>query len=171
MPSIRRNLPFLTLSGFAVIGMLTACQAPTWPQGNLLITNKPLDLAIDGPGFFAVTQPSGQLAYTRHGAFVVDESDRLKTASGSPLSPPVVIAKGTIGLTLRRDGTFFGPPPGSHEQRIMGNIMLARFPNPVKLLAIGDRLYSATLLSGAPSYGQPTVDGLGALRQGALEAL
>lgn len=165
------NQPGTDAAGVQIgLGVRPVAVTKLYEQGNLQITNNPLDIAIDGDGFFEVTQGNGLPAYTRDGSFKLDAVGRLVTSTGAPLSPPITIQPGTQGITIRGDGTVFGTPPNATEQQILGNILLTSFTNPSGLQALGNNLLVATSASGDPVQGQPTLDGLGKLRQGALEA-
>lgn len=165
------NQPGTDAAGVQIgLGVRPVAVTKLYEQGNLQITNNPLDMAIDGDGFFQVTQSNGNPAYTRDGSFKLDRSGRLVTSTGAPLEPPITIPEGTQGITIRGDGTVFGTPPNATEQQILGNILLTSFPNPAGLQALGNNLLVETSASGPGAQGQPTLDGLGKLRQGALEA-
>lgn len=129
-------------------------------QGAIQSTGKPLDLAIEGPGFFTVKRPSGALALTRDGAFEVDSRGRLTTAEGDLLDPPLTLPKGTSPseVAIGPDGTVRA------GTRAIGKIALVTVASPDRLLADGGSLLSATAASGAP---RPVAGA--AIRQGALE--
>lgn len=165
------NQPGTDSAGVQIgLGVRPVAVTKLYEQGNLQITNNPLDMAIDGDGFFQVTQSNGQVAYTRDGSFKLDSQGRLVTSTGAPLEPPINIPPGTQGVTVRADGTVFGTTPGNTEQQILGNVLLTTFTNPSGLQALGNNLLVETSASGAPRQLQPTLDGAGKLRQGALEA-
>ncbi|MBI6545479.1 MAG: flagellar basal-body rod protein FlgG [Cyanobacteria bacterium NC_groundwater_1444_Ag_S-0.65um_54_12] len=142
-------------------------------QGNLQITNNPLDLAIDGQGFFQVrlNDSAGTLAYTRDGGFKVDADGNLVTSTGLKLdNPPVEIGRGVTDIKVRENGMIFGRRRNEAEQVPIGQVNIAIFPNPAGLQSIGNNLYLPTSASGASQVGNPgSTDGHGALRQGALE--
>lgn len=152
------------------LGVRPVAVTKLYDQGNLQVTNNPLDIAIDGDGFFAVTQINGQVAYTRDGSFKLDATGRLVTSTGQPVEPPIAIAPGTTNLFVRKDGAVFGTPPDGNQQQIIGQIQLTQFINPAGLQAIGNNLLVETSASGPARQGQPAIDGFGSLRQGALEA-
>lgn len=139
-------------------------------QGSLTITNNALDLAIEGEGFFQVELPDGRVAFTRDGAFTLDGQGRVVTSEGYPLAPGLTVPAGAQAITIAADGTVSATLAGEAEPTELGQIQTARFLNPAGLLPIGDNLLVETPASGAAEPGQPGLEGLGRLRQGALEA-
>lgn len=141
---------------------------PLFTQGTLEQTAKPLDLAIEGKGFFAVTIPDGT-AYTRSGSFSVDTSGNLVTQSGFPVTPTVNIPSGATDITVGVDGTVSGRTAGSTTSTTFGTLNLYLFPNEAGLQSVGRNLFKETTASGAPTSGTPGANGLGTLQQGFLE--
>lgn len=139
-------------------------------QGNLQQTNNPLDLAINGRGFFQVLQPDGSTAYTRDGSFQVNSTGQLVTASGYTVQPGITIPQGALSVSIGNDGTVSVQLPGQASAQQVGVLTLADFINPAGLQAKGDNLYLETAASGAPQSGTPGLNGTGSLQQGALEA-
>ncbi|HPE67917.1 MAG TPA: flagellar basal-body rod protein FlgG [Thermotogota bacterium] len=137
-------------------------------MGTLEVTERDLDAAINGEGFFAVQQPDGTVAYTRDGAFHLDNSGNMITGTGLPLADNIVIPGGTTGaVQINPDGTIALVNGG--EPVVLGSITLTRFINPSGLKSIGDNLFLATGASGDPVQGIPGADGFGSLRQSFLE--
>ncbi|WP_298290861.1 flagellar basal-body rod protein FlgG [Thiomonas sp.] len=139
-------------------------------QGNLTQTGNSLDLAINGEGFFQVLKPDGTIAYTRDGTFQLNNQGQIVTASGYLLQPTVTIPASAQTITIGNDGTVSVTLPGQSAPQQVGSIQLANFVNPTGLQSIGDNLYLQTGSSGAPTTGQPTLNGLGSVRQGYLES-
>jgi flagellar basal-body rod protein FlgG len=129
-------------------------------QGALQQTGRPLDLAIQGPGFFQVKLPSGQVALTRDGALSVDEKGHLVTADGSLLDPPVTLPAGMQAgeVAVGPDGTV------AAGARALGQIKLVTVPAPGRMLANGLGGFTPTAASGAAT----ALSG-GHITQGALE--
>jgi len=152
------------------LGVRPVAVTKLYQQGNLQITNNPLDLAIDGEGFFQVTLANGQTAYTRDGSFKLDSTGRLVTSEGYLVTPAITILPGTQNVHIRDDGTVVAQPPGQADQQPIGNMQLVRFPNPAGLQAIGNNLLQETSASGTGTPLQPGLNGMGLIRQGALEA-
>lgn len=138
-------------------------------QGDLLSTQNPLDLAIEGPGFFPIRQASGELLYTRAGNLRVDAEGRLVTAHGEVVEPDITVPQDATGLTIARDGTVTAQLPGRTAPEPLGTIELALFPNPAGLSSQGRNLFAASAASGEPMRVKPTEQGAGALAQGYLE--
>ena len=152
------------------LGTRSAASEIIQMQGDHSATGNPLDLAIQGPGFFQVRLPSGETAYTRSGAFHMDPQGNMVTAEGDPLEPSITIPPGVSSVTIGVDGTVSVTQPGQQAAQQVGNIQLALFPNPGGLNSIGKNLFLATTASGDPITGTPGgSEGLGAIEQGALE--
>jgi len=138
-------------------------------QGNFAQTGDPLDLAIEGRGFFEVMTPDGSLAYTRDGSFQRDATGQMVNATGYALQPGIAIPASATGVTIGMDGTVTALLPGQNAPVQIGVISLADFVNPSGLQALGGNLFAETAGSGAPLQGIPNTDGLGALVQGSVE--
>ena len=139
-------------------------------QGDFSQTGNPLDVVVQGRGFFQVLQPNGQLAYTRDGEFQLDKDGNLVTASGNPLQPQITIPADAQSITIAGDGTVSYTQPNQTTAQVAGQIQLANFQNPAGLSTIGGNLYTPTEASGDPTLGSPGgAEGLGALQQGYSE--
>lgn len=139
-------------------------------QGNFTQTGNPLDLAIQGLGFFQVTLPDGTIAYTRAGSFHLDAQGNIVTADGNPLQPNITIPANATTITIGSDGTVSVTQTGQTAAQQVGAIQLAMFPNPGGLNSVGNNLFLQTTASGDPIVGQPgAAEGLGTLQQGMLE--
>jgi len=138
-------------------------------QGSTRQTDQPLDLAIDGDGFFSVQRLNGDIAYTRNGSFRLDVNGNLVNPAGLQLDPPITIPSDTTSVTITQDGFVQVVQPGSTTPTSVGQIQLSRFLNPAGLEAIGHNLFVETDSSGSPSAGNPGTEAFGLLSQGALE--
>lgn len=138
-------------------------------QGNISQTGNPLDLAIQGRGFFQVQMPNGNTAYTRDGSFQLNSQGQMVTASGYPLQPAITIPNGATGITVGQDGTVSVMTQGSTSPTQVGSIQLADFINPAGLQPMGQNLYLMSGSSGAPQTSTPETNGLGSLNQGSIE--
>jgi flagellar basal-body rod protein FlgG len=139
-------------------------------QGNFSSTGNPLDLAIQGLGFFQVTMPDGTISYSRAGSFHLDAQGNIVTADGNPLQPSITIPANATSITVGSDGTVSVTEAGQTAAQQVGSIQLAMFPNPGGLNSIGNNLFLATTASGDPIVGAPGAsEGLGTLQQGMLE--
>ncbi|HLI62827.1 MAG TPA: flagellar basal-body rod protein FlgG [Terriglobales bacterium] len=160
-----------TVDGLQVgLGTRTASSEVIQTQGDFNNTGNPLDLAIQGTGFFQVTMPDGTIAYTRAGMFHLDNQGNIVTADGNPLNPQISIPANALTITVGSDGTVTVTQPGQTQAAQVGNIQLATFQNPGGLNSIGQNLFQQTTASGDPIVGTPGgSDGLGTLQQGVLE--
>jgi flagellar basal-body rod protein FlgG len=138
-------------------------------QGNLQQTSNPLDIAINGGGFFQVAMPDGTTAYTRDGSFHVDSQGQLVTSSGFQLQPAVTIPANALSVTVSRDGIVSVTRAGSPAATQVGTLQLASFINPAGLQSMGENLYLETAASGTPNANAPGSNGLGLLSQGYVE--
>ncbi len=138
-------------------------------QGSILNTEKSLDVAIDGKGYFPVLLPDGNEAYTRDGSFKISDQGQLVTASGYTLQPGITIAADVQSITIGQDGVVSVTLPGQATPSVIGNIQISNFINPTGLQPIGENMFLESAASGAAQAGTPGLTGLGRLRQGALE--
>jgi flagellar basal-body rod protein FlgG len=158
-------------SGFALgTGVRPVATEKLFTQGNLVQTSNPLDMAIQGRGFFQVTTPDGSLAYTRDGSFQVDAQGQLVTSNGYILQPAITVPQNTVSVTVGSDGVVSALVAGSTAPTQIGNLQLADFINPTGLQPIGENLYRESTASGSPQTGNPGLTGLGTLVQGSVES-
>ncbi|MBI5491372.1 MAG: flagellar basal-body rod protein FlgG [Deltaproteobacteria bacterium] len=150
-------------------GVRTVSTEKVFNQGNFKQTDNPLDLAVEGEGFFQVTRPDGTPSYTRTGEFKVDRDGRLVTSDGYVVEPQITIPSDALTVTISADGIVSVTQPGVTTPTQVGNIELARFVNPSGLQANGKNLYTPTAASGDATTGAPGAEGLGTLAQGFLE--
>jgi flagellar basal-body rod protein FlgG len=158
-------------SGLQVgLGTRTAASEIIQTQGEYTNTGNPLDLTIQGAGFFQVTLPNGTIAYTRDGEFHLDQQGNVVTANGNPIQPAITIPTTATNISIGTDGTVTVTLPNQTQAQQVGTIQLANFPNPGGLLANGQNMFTPTTASGEPIVGSPGgTDGLGSLQQGMLE--
>ncbi len=138
-------------------------------QGNLLITDNNLDLAISGKGYLVVELPSGETGYTRSGALARSANGDLVTANGYTVQPGITIPDDAIDITINPQGEVFVTIQGQTAPRSVGQLQLAGFPNEAGMQAIGDNLFLETRASGLATLGTPGAAGFGSIQQGALE--
>lgn len=151
------------------LGTQLADVSKNFMQGGLQETGNPLDLAIQGSGFFQITMPDGTIAYTRAGDFKLDNNGRIVTTDGYPLSPEITVPQDTTSISVGNDGTISVLEAGQTTPTQLGQIQLAFFANPAGLKAIGQNLFQQTVSSGTPTLGTPGINGLGTINQGYLE--
>jgi flagellar basal-body rod protein FlgG len=140
-----------------------------WKQGNLLATSLPLDLMIDGEGFFQIHRPDGTTAYTRNGNMHVDRDGNIVTAEGNILEPQINLPQDQISITVGFDGNVTVMQAGYPQPQEVGRIELARFQNPSGLEAVEANLFMPTSASGEPVTSTPGEGGIGRIRQGYIE--
>jgi flagellar basal-body rod protein FlgG len=138
-------------------------------QGDLQQTSNPLDLAIEGQGFFQIQMANGQTAYTRDGTLQTNSQGQLVNATGYTLVPPITIPPNATSITIAQDGTVSAAVSGQTNPVQVGTITLTNFINPAGLNSIGHNLYLQTSASGVPEVGTPGQNGLGTIQQGFLE--
>jgi len=138
-------------------------------QGSLAQTGNPLDVAIQGTGWFKILMPDGTFSYTRDGSFQMDAQGRIVTAEGNLVQPTITVPQGSSGLTINQQGQVSVTPSGSTTSSILGQFTLTTFINDAGLQANGSNLFTATPASGTPQDGTPGTSGAGTLLQGSLE--
>lgn len=139
-------------------------------QGTLELTGRPMDIAVDGEGFFQVRRPDGTIAYARDGSFTISDQGVLVTSGGYALLPETRVPEDVTNVAISRTGIVTGSSAAQAEPVEIGRIELARFPNAPGLSSLGENLYAETAASGQPIQGNPQEDGFGRLVQGALES-
>lgn len=151
------------------VGVRTVATEHIHTQGTLQRTDNPLDIAVNGQGFFQIQMPDGTLAYTRDGAFQRDSTGQLVTSSGYPVSPAITIPSDAISITISRDGIVSVTQAGQASPTQVGNLQLATFINNGGLQSVGENLYVETASSGTPTPNTPGSNGAGLLNQGLVE--
>lgn len=174
MPGAEDTSAQYTATGIAVgLGSRVSSIQTEFRQGAFQMTERPLDVAIEGPGFFQVLDPSGDTLYTRSGNFSINANGQLVLGSantGRLLEPSIIIPEDAVAVSISADGAVSVRQPGSPELSSQGDIELVTFINPEGMLKVGENLYAETNASGSPITGTPGQEGIGLLRQGALEA-
>jgi len=140
-----------------------------YTQGSVNQTGNALDVAVSGRGFLQITQPDGTIAYTRDGAFSLDNQGNVVTANGQPLLPAINIPAGTQSVTIGTDGTVTAVSQTNPKGTSIGQIQLADFINEEGLQPIGNNLLVESASSGSPQVGTAGTNGLGTLQQNTLE--
>lgn len=152
-------------TGVRVVGT-----AKEFTQGSLQITEQPLDMAINGRGFFQVLMPDGTLSYTRDGQFQLNSEGQVVTANGHLLEPGINVPDNTTALTIGVDGTVSAVVENEAQPTELGQITLVDFVNPQGLQAIGNNLFRETNASGDPQEGEAGMAGIGGIEQGSIES-
>ena len=152
------------------LGTRSASNEILFTQGSFSQTGNPLDLVIQGKGFFQIRRPSGDLAYTRSGAFQMDKDGNIVTQDGNPLEPQITIPSTAQQISIGQDGTVGYTLPNQAAAQQAGQIQLANFVNPAGLNSIGGNLYTVTDASGDATVGAPGgPEGIGTVLQGYTE--
>jgi flagellar basal-body rod protein FlgG len=151
------------------LGVKTAAIYRISEQGNLQQTSNTLDLAIQGNGYFQVTLPDGETAYTRDGTFALGADGTIVTADGFTVQPGLQIPSAATGVTINTSGQVQVTIQGQTAPQTIGQLQLAVFPNGAGLDAQGGNLLLQTAASGAPVTGNPGTAGFGSVEQGFVE--
>jgi flagellar basal-body rod protein FlgG len=151
------------------LGVKVGSSEKIFTQGTIQQTNNPLDIAIEGDGFFQVTKPDGTLAYTRDGSFKRDANGSVVTADGYFLNPQISIPQSALQVGVGADGAVTALLPGQAAPQQLGQIQIARFTNAAGLAPTGQNLFSQTGASGSPVVSQPGINGAGTLQGGYIE--
>ncbi len=117
-------------------------------QGDFKQTENPLDMVIEGSGFFQVRMASGELAYTRAGSFHLNAQGQVVTATGESLEPAITIPGEATSISIGTDGTVSVTLPGQANAQNVGQIQLASFANPAGLESMGRNLFKETARFG-----------------------
>ncbi|MCG7491143.1 flagellar basal-body rod protein FlgG [Vibrio sp. Of14-4] len=151
-------------SGVRVVGT-----QKVFTQGNTQNTNQELDLAVMGQGFFQIENTDGQIMYSRNGQFHVNSEGLMVNSQGLPLEPQIQIPENALSISVGVDGTVSATTTDSNDPEELGQITLAKFINPAGLEAIGGNLFRETAASGQADELTAGEDGVGHIKQGALE--
>ena len=152
------------------LGVRPAAVQKVFAQGDLSSTTNPLDLAIEGDGFFQVQLPDGSTAYTRAGAFQLSSTGQFVTSDGFVVDPGITIPNDATGITVGQDGLVSVRQPNVAAPTQIGTLTAVRFPNNAGLRATGKNLYEETEASGSPVTGTFGQSGVGRISQGFLES-
>ena len=150
-------------------GVKTVATPRVMSQGSVVPTEKDLDLAIRGEGFFVVQLPDGRTAYTRDGSFERDNSGQLVNVDGYQVQPGIAIPDGANQVSISSDGMVQAFLNNDTTPTQLGQLQLARFVNKSGLESMGDNLFLETAASGPAQVAVPNSDGAGDLLQGYLE--
>ena len=151
------------------LGVRTAAIYRISEQGNLQQTSNTLDLAISGSGYFQITLPSGDTAYTRDGTFGLSPEGQIVTADGYVVVPGITIPNNATSVTINTAGVVQATLSGQTTPNTVGTIQLATFPNEAGLDAVGNNLLLQSAASGNPTTGNPAAPGFGTVNQGFIE--
>jgi len=151
------------------LGVKTAAVYRISGQGNLVQTENPLDLAINGRGLLQVELPSGETAYTRAGSLQLSPDGDIVTADGFVIEPGITVPADAVAISINESGEVYVDLDGQVAPVLVGQFELANFPNEAGLDAIGNNLLLETDASGSATVATPGSEGFGFIMQGALE--
>lgn len=170
-PGMRNVEGSMAPSGIEVgLGVQTAGTGRIFQQGSVKQTGNPMDMAIQGEGFFQVELPDGSIGYTRDGQFKLSSEGIIQTSAGYPLYPQIAVPGNAQDFTVSADGLVAVVLDGEETSTELGNIELARFVNPAGLRAIGHNAYVPSDASGEAIVSTPGEDGCGSINDGYVEA-
>lgn len=150
-------------------GTKLAATTKVFSQGDYLQTDNPLDMLIEGNGFFQVQMPDGTPAYTRNGAFKADVEGRLVTSEGYLVQPEITVPAGATRIDVGPDGTVSAVLAGQTDSTTLGQLQVAVFRNPAGLSNEGKGLYKVGTASGNPTVVIPGTEGAGPIMNNCLE--
>jgi len=170
-PGSNATAQTLVPSGLQVgLGSRPSANSVIFTQGSFQETDNPLDLVIQGKGFFQIRRSDGTTAYTRAGNFQLDATGNIVDANGNALEPQITIPQTAQVISIASDGTVSYTQPGTTTTQVAGQIQLANFTNPGGLNSIGSGLFLPTDASGEAVVGNPGgQEGMGTLQQGYVE--
>ena len=151
------------------LGVKTGAVTKIFTEGDIVQTENKLDVAIEGNGFFQVTMPDGNIAYTRAGNFKLDSTGRITTSDGFPILPEITVPSDATELTISQTGVVSAIVGSNTTSTQLGTLELATFTNSAGLIAIGRNMFRETDASGAATLGTPGSNGIGTLLQGYVE--
>lgn len=151
------------------LGVKTSSIQKDFIEGNAKITSGPLDLQIEGPGFFPVQLSDGQIGYTRDGSFKKDPSGKIVDRNGNALQPEITVPPNTTGINISESGKVEVTTGNSREPQSVGQLEIVNFINPAGLRALGKNIFVPSGASGLPQQAQPGTPGFGQISQGQLE--
>ncbi|BBM84987.1 flagellar basal-body rod protein FlgG [Candidatus Uabimicrobium amorphum] len=149
-------------------GAKSVANVKSFGQGTLEESNRELDVAIDGQGFFQILV-NEETFFTRDGSFKIDAQRQLVTSAGHALEPAINVPENTENIIIGNDGTVSAKVAGQDQLQVLGEIELATFTNEPGLQSLGGNIYRETPASGEPEIARPGEEGNGVLRQNFLE--
>lgn len=152
------------------LGVRTSSVQKDFEMGSIKATKNPLDMAIEGPGFFPVQLPDGQIGYTRDGSFKKGPDGRIVDRNGNPLQPEITIPPNAAGIEVSPTGQVSIGVVGAQQPQNVGQLELVNFVNPAGLKALGKNIFIPTGASGLPQQGAPGQANFGSIAQGELES-
>ena len=150
-------------------GVRIAATPRVMSQGSVVASDKELDMAVQGEGYFMVSLPDGRTAYTRDGSFERDSTGKLTTVDGYEVQPGITIPDNASSVTISPDGIVSAVIGTATSPTQLGQLQLARFANKGGLESIGNNMFTETAASGSAQVGVPNSSGTGNIMQSYLE--
>jgi len=170
-PGVKNSEGEMAPAGIEVgLGVKPAATQRIFEQGSVNQTGNPMDVAIQGDGFYQVNMPDGTIAYTRDGSFKQSSDGTIVTSSGYTIAPQIAIPEGAQQLGVSPNGKVTVVLPGKETSTEIGQIEMARFVNPAGLRGLGNNLFGISDASGEPIVETPGENGMGTLLQTYTEA-
>ncbi|MBN8542980.1 MAG: flagellar basal-body rod protein FlgG [Alphaproteobacteria bacterium] len=151
------------------LGVKTGAISRNTGQGTVQATENPLDIAVQGKGYFQIELPDGTTAYTRDGAFKLSQDGIIVTREGYTVQPAITVPDDAVNISINTSGQVEVLLEGQVDPQQLGQMEMASFINPAGLQAIGDNMFLETAASGDPILGNAGEDSFGTLLQGYLE--
>lgn len=152
------------------LGVKTGAIARNTGQGSVRGTENPLDVAIQGKGYFQINMPDGTISYTRDGSFKLSPVGIIVTSGGFTVQPAITVPQNAVSVNINASGVVEAMIQGQPAPQNLGQLQLGTFVNPAGLQAMGDNLFTETAASGPALQQNPGLDGTGTLLQGFLES-
>lgn len=156
------------------LGVKVSGTQQDFTQGAPVPSDNPLDLMIEGSGFFQVQVEDdlgGGVAYTRAGNFTLNAEGQvvLANSDGRRLLPEIQIPEDAESVGVDKSGRVWVLQPGETEPVEVGQIELAVFVNPAGLKQVGQNLWVESAASGPPILGEPATENFGGIQGNMLE--
>ncbi len=126
------------------LGTRAVATARDFSAGNLRTTGGPLDIAIEGGGFFKLSLPNGTIGYTRAGTFHLDAQGALVTSEGYAVDPQITVPSNATSVSVSKDGIVSAAVAGQSATQQLGTLEIATFSNPAGLLPLGGNIFTPT---------------------------
>lgn len=151
------------------LGVKTGAIYRNTEQGTVQNTEGPLDVAIQGDGYFQVALPNGDIAYTRDGAWKLSPDGEIVTKDGLIVQPSITVPQDAIEISINGSGEVEVLLEGQVDPTNLGQLEVVTFINPPGLEAMGDNMFLESGASGDPIQGIAGEEGVGTILQGYLE--
>ena len=170
-PGAATGLNAISPTGVQVgLGVRTGAVQKDFKMGSARITQNPLDMSVEGKGFFRIRNAEGNIVYTRNGEYKRSNEGKIVDKNGNVLVPEIEIPKDAVDINISSRGEVAIVRDQLSKPEVVGQVELATFINPAGLRAIGQNHFAVTAASGEPQVGTPGTGHFGTVAQGQLEA-